>query len=185
MPVSKRRKSAAKKYVAKTVPVPVPVDENHWLVKVHSSHLITLRKDPDFRTMIKLGRVMNAVAYPLDGVISYKEQKTYNHQRFFRRAGYALGGYLHEAINVVDRFKGRYLGDPAFGALRVLVVEAEYRKFREHARKVRNNIAFHLDDLDEFTSATIETMKPSNFTVACGDSMGPINSILYFRNIST
>ena len=121
---------------------------------------------------------MNAIAYPLAGVVAYKAQKTYDEKRFFLRAGYALGGYLHEAINVVDRLKGPYLGQPAFEPLRVLVVEAEYRKFRQHARKVRNDIAFHLDDLDEFTSAMLERLKASNFDVMCGD--GPGAAAFYF-----
>jgi hypothetical protein len=108
--------------------------------------------------MIKIGRAVNAIAYPLAGLVAYQKLKTHNDQRFFIRSGYALGGYLHEAINVVDRLKGRYLGEPAFEPLRVLVVEPKYLKFRQHARKVRNDIAFHLDDLDEFTSSVLSCL---------------------------
>jgi len=170
MPTSKRRKSAARKYVPKQPAA--PVKKREWLVKLHSSHLMELRKNRDLLTMIKVGRAMNAIAYPMAGLKAYKGLKTYNDRRFFLRAGYELGGYLHEAINVVDRLKGPYLGEPAFEPLRLLVVDDKYRKFRQYARKVRNSVAFHLDDIDEFTSSIFERFEASNFDVMCGDDEG-------------
>jgi hypothetical protein len=58
------------------------------------------------------------------------------------------------------------------------VVGPESTKFRRHAKKVRNSVAFHLDDRDWFTSETLGAMKLSNFTIACGDSNHPFHFYL-------
>jgi hypothetical protein len=91
----------------------------------------------------------------------------------YRRANFILGGYVHEAITVVDRIKGRYLGDPAFEPLRILVVDAEHRKVRRYAKKVRNYLAFHLDESDQTTYRTLSRLKPSNYTIMSADETDP------------
>lgn len=166
MPVSKRRKPPQKKRVPK---LPTPVTTEKWARKLHSSRLMHLRDDPDFLTMIKVGRVMNAVSFCVCDLANYREERTVAETRQNRRAIFLLGGYLHQAITLVDRIKGRYLGDPAFEFLRVLVVEQRYRKIRNYAKKVRNYTAFHLDEYDETTRSTLAHLKPQTYTLMCGD----------------
>ena len=84
---------------------------------------------------------MNAITYTINDILDYREQTTTKQRLHYRRANLVLGGYVHEAVTVVDRIKGRYLGLPAFESLRVLVVEAEHRKVRRYAKKIRNYLA--------------------------------------------
>jgi hypothetical protein len=146
-----------------------PVKGDKFSYKLHSSRVFQLRNDPDFLTMIKIGRAMNAISFVINDIMLYGEQKTLKETLQYRRAAYVLGGYLHEAITVVDRVKGRYLGEPAFESLRVLLLDPEYRKVRKHARKIRNYLAFHLDELDERTQRMLSKLKPSNYTVMSAD----------------
>ena len=146
---------------------------------MHSSHFMFLKNDPDFHTFAKLGRAINCLTCELVNVETYKPQRTVVQTRQFRHSGVALGGYMHETVQLVDRLKGRYLGHPAFEPLRVLVVEAEHRSFRHFLSTVRNCLAFHLDQTDEVTTRTATGMKPGNHTVMCGD--GTSNADYYFE----
>lgn len=147
-----------------------PMDKP-WARKLHSSRLMFLRNDPDFITVIKIGRVMNALAYCTTNVLTFKDFMTNKtHERQLRRTWMMLGGFLHEAIQVVDAIKGRYLGDPDFEPLRKLVVDHEYLPLRKRAKKVRNLVAFHLDTYDETTRTTISRLKPSTLTLWCGEN---------------
>ena len=155
MPISKHRKSTTKKRVPR--PTGTVNNKTSWEFKLHSSHVIQLRNDPDFIAMIKIGRAMNALWFGLSTVVNSIEMRNNAERRLHVRAGHILGGYLHEAIELVDRLKGRYLGHESFEPLRKLVVEPEYRKVRRYARKVRNNLAFHLDQYDVTTAPTLAT----------------------------
>ena len=95
-----------------------PVDNRSWEFKLHSSHVIQLRNDPDFVTMIKVGRAMNALWFGLTTLVISDPRRNNTETRLNLRAFQVLGGYLHEAIEVVDRLKGRYLGLEAFEPLR-------------------------------------------------------------------
>jgi hypothetical protein len=138
-----------------------------------------MRDDPDLYALVKIGRALNELTCELVNVETNKEQRTVNETRQYRHAGKALGGYVHETIQLVDRMKGRYLGIPAFEPLRVLVVEAEHRPFRYFVSTLRNCIAFHLDQQDEVTVETVSNLKPDNYTMMCGE--GGSNVDYYFE----
>lgn len=138
-------------------------------MKLHGSRLMYLRDDPDFMTMVKIGRVINALSFCLENIVKNRDQKTACESSSYRRAHFLLGGYVHQGITLIDRIKGRYLGVPEFEPLRVLVVEAEHRKIRKYAKKVRNYTAFHLDEYDETTRRTLAHLKPETYTMMSGD----------------
>ena len=80
-----------------------------------------------------------------------------------------LAGFLHEAIELVDSIKGRYLGVEEFEPLRKLVLGYEWQTIRRQAKKVRNYMAFHLDGYDDITRSTIAKLKPTTYTFLCGE----------------
>ena len=100
-----------------------------WARKLHSSRLMYLRNDPDFLTMVKIGRAMNSITYCITTAVTFDKFETdRTHMRQFRRSLIMLGGFVHEAVELVSSIKGRYLGNPDFEPLRRLVLDYEYRK---------------------------------------------------------
>jgi len=140
-----------------------------WSKKLHSSRLMLLRNDPDFLTMIKIGRVMNALNFCMTTVRAFPDFDNWTHRRQVARANFLLGGYIHQAIMLVDSIKGRYLGNEAFEPLRVLVLGYDHRHIRKFAKKMRNYTAFHLDEYDETTRRTVAKLKPTTYTLMCGE----------------
>ena len=67
MPISKKRKLRGK--VVKRQPVEVPAMDvsKRWSMKIKPSQLIYLKDDPDFLTLVKIGRAINALVICLDG----------------------------------------------------------------------------------------------------------------------
>lgn len=140
MPVSKRRKGAAKQ--RKPAIAPTAPKSTGWRIRLNPSQLVFIKDNPDFRTMIKIGRTMNAIMFASTIVIQNMECKTFTEGRQYFRSYLILGGYLHEAIKVVLAVKGSYLGDPHFEPLRVLALDAKHKKVRPYLKKVRNFAAF-------------------------------------------
>jgi len=167
MPVSKRRKGVTGK--RRTVKPAVTATTDRWSVKLNGSRLLHIRNDPDFLTIIKIGRVMNAVAYGVTDIASYREHSTVMHTRQFRRACFVLGGYLHQGITLVKAIKGRYLTEPGFERLRLIALDSEHKKARDYVKKIRNFTAFHLDEYDETTRQTLSRLKPTMYPLMAGD----------------
>jgi len=143
--------------------------KKRWARKLHSSHLMQLRNDPDFLTMIKIGRVMNALNFCITTIVSCKDYENLTQRRQAKRAYFLLGGYVHQAIALVDSIKGKYLGNEAFEPLRFLVLDYKYQNIRKFAKKMRNYTAFHLDEYDETTRKTLAKLKPTTYTLMCGE----------------
>jgi hypothetical protein len=166
MPVSKRRKNSKGK--RRTITPLVPVKTERWNVKLNGSRLLNIRNDPDFLTIIKIGRVMNAVAYGVTDIGSYNVN-TALCTRQYRRALFVLGGYLHQSITLVSAIKGRYLTEPGFEPLRLIALDSEHKKARDYVRKIRNFTAFHSDEYDETTRQTLSRLKPMTYPFMSGD----------------
>lgn len=63
MPVSKKRKLRGKKVVRQPVQVAGRDTSKRWNIKIKPSQLIYLKDDPDFLTMVKFGRAINALSF--------------------------------------------------------------------------------------------------------------------------
>lgn len=107
MAVAKKRKGAArrtgsskakvKKFILKEqAEAALDPRMKPWARKLHSSRLMYLRNDPDFLTMIKIGRVMNALGYCVTNIMTFDKWMTNKtHERQLRRSWMMLGGFLH------------------------------------------------------------------------------------------
>ena len=169
MPVSKKR--TAKKHVVRK---PVVKDNAGKLsVKINGSRLAGLKRDPDFRTIIKIGSVMNAVMCAVETVGRTYKQTTVLEKRQYRRGCFELAGYLHEGIKLANSIKGRYLTYPEFQDLRAVALDAECRRARDYVRKVRNHAAFHFDEDDARTGVTLGKLKPTMYILSSVDRSIP------------
>jgi len=167
MPVSKKRKKAI---TTQRRVLQAPAKSERWAVTLNGSRLMYIRNDPDFLTIIKVGRVMNAISYAMTDVASYEPLGTVLGTRQYRRAMFVLGGYLHEGIKLIQSIKGRYLTEPSFEPLRALALGSEDKKTRDYLKKVRNVAAFHLDEFDEITRHMLKDLKPKTYPFTAGDN---------------
>ena len=194
MAVAKKRKGAVrrtgsssakvKKLLAKAqADAEVDPRMKRWARKLHSSRLMYLRNDPDFLTMVKIGRAMNSITYCITSITTFDQFETdRTHMRQFRRSQIMLGGFIHEAVELVNSIRARYLGNPDFEPLRALVLDYQYEKTRKQAKKVRNSLAFHLDNYDETTRVTISRMKPATYTLWSGENQQNGNHYFEFAD---
>ena len=169
MPVSRKRR--AKKHLAKKLPV--RKDSAKWAVRLMGPRLAGLKDDPDFRTIIKLGRVLNAVLSAISNVSSSVKRSNAHERRQYWRACFMLAGYVHEGIKLVNSIKGRYLTMPEFQDLRAIALDADCRQARDYVRKVRNHAAFHFDEDDLRVSRALAMLKPTTYTLNSGDRSIP------------
>lgn len=167
MPVSRKRKNGNSRQ-KKTVAVKPPQRTERWSANLNGSRLMYLRNDPDFLTIIKIGRAVNAICFAMNSLY-YEDGKTVSSVRQYRRGCFILAGYLHEGLLVVKSIKGRYLTYPAFEPLRAMALGAEYKDEREYVRTIRNAMAFHLDEIDETTRHTLARIKPTMLPFMSGD----------------
>jgi len=63
MPVSKKRKRAGKAVKRQAVELPVRDTSKQWSLKIKASQFAYLKDDPDFLTMVKFGRAINALSF--------------------------------------------------------------------------------------------------------------------------
>lgn len=172
MPVSKRRKTGKPVQKRAQWRPPPPLHPSRWVLKLKATHLAELRNDPDFLTLIKMGRIMNAIGYAATGVLQHGlDQSTFLAQRQYIRGMFVLAGYTHQAVKTVHGIKGRYLTFEGFEPLRVLSLDAEHKKARDYVRKIRNFTAFHLDEFDDHntTQKTLAGLKLGSYILMAGD----------------
>jgi hypothetical protein len=139
-----------------------------WIRKLNGSRIIHLRNDPDFLTLVKFGRAMNTVLFAFTCVKDYGNTPGARFERQYKRACFILGGYLHESIQLVVAVKGRYLTEPAFDKLRVLALDSKHKRSRFYVKKIRNHIAFHLDENDAVTRDTLQSLPLTTMPFARG-----------------
>jgi hypothetical protein len=168
MPISRRRKKV-KGAMRSAVALPREEVPKTWNVKLNGAKIILLKNDPDFLTMMKIGRAINAVSFALTEVVNYENDKSVVGRRQYQRSYLVLAGYLHQAVTVLLSIKGRYLLEPSFEELRHLVLDFEYKEARDYIRKIRNFAAFHLDEFDELTRKTLSTLRPTTYKLLSVD----------------
>lgn len=171
MPTSKKRKRAGKVVQKQPFKLPENITPDAWLAKLNGAHFIYLRDEPDFRTMVKIGRAMNAIGFASQTISESMSVKTNLGRRQYCRGYFVLAGYLHQAIKITNGIKERYLTLPAFEPLRKIALDPEYKKARDYARRIRNFTAFHLDEFDEDdrTGQMLSTLKPTTYLLMGGD----------------
>lgn len=180
MPVSKHRKTAHKR--SRTPKKATLIPTVHWAKKLHSSRLMHLRNDPDFEAMVKIGRVMNTLSFCVTDMNTYGAKNTATSIRQYMRAAFLLGGYVHQGAQLIRTISRRYKREPAFAKLLEAISGEEFRDTREHARVIRNFVAFHVDEWNETTRATLATLKPGNYRVMCGDDMAYVSYYFEFAD---
>ncbi len=161
MPISKKRKRAGKKVVRQAV-VTTPDTSKRWSLKIKPAQLIYLKDDPDFLTMVKFGRAINAVSFALTVTMSWANNESNQGKRQYRRGLFVLAGYLHQTILLIRGVGDRHITMDAFVPLRTLAHDPKYQKHRNYCKTIRNYTAFHLDEFDEHENTRNSLAKLDN-----------------------
>ena len=163
MPVSKKRKLRGKKVVRQVVQMPVRDTSKQWSLKIKPSQLIYLKDDPDFLTMVKFGRAINALSFASTVVASWMGDNSNVGRRQYRRGLFVLAGYLHQTLEIIRGVGDRHITMDAFVPLRTIAHDPKYKKVRGYAKTIRNFTAFHLDEFDEHenTKTSLSRLDPT------------------------
>ena len=149
MPRSRKRKILGKAVKRQTVQLPVRDTSKQWSLKIKPAQLIYLKDDPDFLTMVKFGRAINALSFASTVVAGWMKDDSNVGRRQYRRGLFVLAGYLHQTINIIRGVGDRHITMDAFVPLRTIAHDPKYKKVRTYAQTIRNVTAFHLDEFDE------------------------------------
>jgi hypothetical protein len=171
MPVSKKRKRAGKAVKRQVAELPVRDTSKQWSLKIKASQFIYLKDDPDFLTMVKFGRAINALSFASTVVVSWMQDSSNVGRRQYRRGLFVLAGYLHQTINIIRGVGDRHITMDAFVKLRKIAHDPEYKEVRGYARTIRNVTAFHLDEFDEHenTKISLSQLGPSMYVLMGAD----------------
>ncbi len=171
MPVSKKRKRPGQLKKREAFKPPPPTNPERWNIVLNGAHFNYLKDDPDFRSMIKLGRAINAIGFASQAIGDYLNDTSFRGRRQYHRGLFVLAGYLHEGIMITRSIKDRYIELEAFKPLRDIALGYQHKKPRYYARMIRNFTAFHLDELEQVnrTEKMLSVLKPGSYTLMGGD----------------
>ena len=163
MPVSKKRKRAGKAVKRQAVELPMRDPSKQWSLKIKASQFVYLKDDPDFLTLVKFGRAINALSFASTVVANSNGDTSNVGRRQYRRGLFVLAGYLHQTINIIRGVGDRHITMDAFVPLRNIAHNPEYKKVRGYAKTIRNVTAFHLDEFDEHenTKKSLSQLDPT------------------------
>lgn len=120
--------------------------------------------------LVKMGRVVNAVAFAIELISGAGEGKNPVSRRQFHRAVFVAGGYVHEAIKVIESMRLRYSNEAAFKPLYELAFDDKFKEERKVLLAIRNSAGFHLDSHDATTKKMISQLPLQRYDLASGES---------------
>lgn len=172
MPTSRKRKRAGKAVKRQPYEMPKFDLSKSWSLKIKPTQLRYLKEDPDFLTMVKFGRAINAISFAATVVGLGVHQKTQTDKRQYRRGLFVLAGYLHQTILIIRSVDDRHITMESFIPLRTIAHDAKYEKVRTYAKTIRNYTAFHLDEFDkhENTKRSLDMLDPTMYVLMGGDN---------------
>lgn len=172
MPTSKKRKRAGKAVKRQPVERPKLDLSKSWSLKIKPTQLKYLKDDPDFLTMVKFGRAINAISFAATVIAMSVKQLTHTDKRQYRRGLFVLAGYLHQTIQIIHGVGDRHITMESFIPLRTIAHDPKYEKARIYAKTIRNYTAFHLDEFDkhENTKRSLDMLDPTMYVLMGGDN---------------
>lgn len=173
MAVSKKRKLRGKAVKHRPLEVPKRDLSKQWNIKIKASQLIYLKDDPDFLTLVKFGRAINALSFAMVVAASSMNDDSHIGRRQYRRGLFVLAGYLHQTIMLVRGIGAgdRHVTMDAFVPLRTIAHDPKYQKVRTYCKTIRNYTAFHLDEFDEHenTQTSLSKLDLGMYVLMGGD----------------
>lgn len=137
-------------------------------IKRHS--FAHLKKNEDFLAIVKVGRLVNAVAFGMQALHDYVDNNSPVGKRQRNRATFITGGYLYEGLELVASLRRHYHMEKYFDELKHLTYSEEYILERRILKEMRNIAAFHLDSDDKSTRSAMANLKLTKYELASGET---------------
>ena len=138
-------------------------------IRIRRHRFRELRNNQDFLALIKVGRAVNAVTSGLQFISDYMDDNTPVGRRQYYRAVFMTSGFLYEGLELVTSLRLKYLNEPFFTKLNVLIGD-KYKRHRKILQEIRNSIAFHLDSDDKSTKLALSNLNLSRYDLMSGSS---------------
>lgn len=129
-------------------------------IRIRKHRFRELRSNADFLALVKVGRAVNAVTSGIQFISDYMNDDSPVGRRQYYRAFFTASGFLYEGLEVVISIRFKYLSEPFFNKLNILIGD-EYKKHRKILQEIRHSIAFHLDSDDKSTKLAFSNLKLS------------------------
>src|SRR4029079_15456267 len=129
-----------------------------------------LKNDDDFLALVKVGRLINTIAFGLQNIVDYGDLKSPVERRQYYRAFFISGGYLHEGIQLAASLRQKYRTEEFFQPLMSLAYDDQYSVQRKILQRIRDSVAFHLDHHDKSTKTALSKLKLSKYDLMSGET---------------
>lgn len=148
------------------------------VVRIRRSKFNDIRANDDFISMIRIGRVLNALNFTMQLIIENKTIDSAVGRRNHYRTNFNAGGFLYEGLLLVDDLRSKYANDDSFTILRDLPFKTSDRR-RKIVKTIRDNVAFHFDHKNNTVRPTLENLNTDYFEFYSAD--GPQLGQFYFN----
>ncbi|MEZ5423162.1 MAG: hypothetical protein R2682_08730 [Pyrinomonadaceae bacterium] len=125
-----------------------------------------LRSNDDFLAFIRVGRLLNAVAFSTEVLLTSRpDGNDPRGTRQYNRAFFLTGGYLYEAVQLIDSLYLEFQHESYFAGLKQFATSNLDKGFKKVLQTMRHSIAFHLDCDNKSTQQTLPNLSLSSYRV--------------------
>lgn len=184
MPISKQRHISGSKRPRKRGPKS-PLETVNGVIRIKRNIFDIIRSDEDFAAMVRMGRLMNVLAYMMEVVhdgppIDEKNPLTL---RRFVRTTFNTAGYVYEGYELVTSLYPKYFKKKYFTKFAELYNDPDKTRKRKTMQLMRNAGAFHLDSENKSTKKALAGLKLNKIDLISGAD--GTYSTLYFHLADT
>lgn len=182
MAVSKQRKKTKTGY---RKPKPPKPDFTYHGNNLHVSRkkYQELKDNPDFVTLVRLGRVANALSFSANILNNVDvSDKSPTSKRNYVRSLLVTAGYLHESLAVFSSLQLKYNSFDFFSRINA-VLNPSVAARKKLLKLIRDGGAFHLDSDDKITSKTLPKMDAEGFQIFSGTSHAAFDFYFDFSDV--
>lgn len=137
-------------------------------LRVSKEKFAELRNNPDFVTLIQIGRIINALAFCLELLQNIRGDKRAIDRRYNNRTFFIIASYLHEALAVLYGLRSRYAKEESFSEINKILYPADPKQ--EKILKLVRNTGFHLDGESKATQDALSKLNFPHYDIFSGDT---------------
>jgi hypothetical protein len=144
-------------------------------IKRKTKKNLTRADQDDLSAIVRIGRLANAIAFADFILLNSSDLPIMVQRRQVCQAVFLLGGYLYEAVHLVDELLPRYGNLPGFADLLI------FRSAMNRHRDLLNEIAFspgsHMESTDAKTKAMLDRHELDLCSLTAGCCIAPDEGI--------
>jgi hypothetical protein len=158
-----------------------PLETINNVIRIKPNVFEKMRENEDFAAMIRVGRLMNVLAFSMEVVAANPpiDEKDPLTLRRFVRTMFLTAGYIYEGYELITSLYPKYYKEEFFAKFAEIYNDPEKTSKRNILRLMRNAGAFHLDSDNKSTKKALTNLKVKKFDLISGSD--GTYSTLYFH----